>query len=110
MALIAPERKGLSRTWELASAAISSATASDTAECGLNTFNGTLYLTTSGAVLMTVQVQESIDNENWHTTTEEEITGNKAFRITHPFMYMRVNVSSYSSGQIDGIKLIGLVQ
>ena len=110
MALIRPTNIGLVRTWELADTDISSATASDTACEGLHSFNGVIFVITSGTVLMTVQVQESPDNVNWVVTDEQEITGNACYRIAHPFFYLRVVVSSYTSGTITSIPIAGQVQ
>lgn len=112
MALISPIATGLTRIWKLSSTAISSATPSDTAVGGLQVRIGTLYVITSGTVLMTITVEESPDggSSNWCPIYQEEITGNKAYRITHPFSYLRVNVPTYTSGQIDNIELIGIIQ
>ena len=109
MALIAPTRSGLSRIWELASTSISSATTSDTAEWGLGNFLGTIYVITSGTVAMTIEIQESPDQTNWVTVDTQTISGNTSYRISHPFWWLRAEVTSYTSGSIDSIKLLGLI-
>jgi glutamate 5-kinase len=110
MANIAPDVIGLTREWELISTAIGSATTSDVATGGIHTKIGTIYVITSGTVDMTIQIQESPDNTNWVTIIEDDIVGNESYRLTHPFYFMRINVSSYTGGQIDSIKIIGITQ
>ncbi len=110
MAQINPIATGLTRIWKLSSTAISSATPSDVAVGGLQVRVGTIYIITSGTVLMTIRVEESPDGSNWCPTHQEEITGNKSYKITHPFSHLRVDVPSYTSGQIDNIELIGIIQ
>jgi len=110
MALIRPTSMGLTRTWELASTAIAGDGVSDTAEWGLSSIIGSMYILTSSTPLMTVQVQESPDNATWVTVEEIILAKDEVFRISHPFWWMRVSVSAHSSGQIDNIKIVGIVQ
>jgi hypothetical protein len=98
------------RTWELASTAISSATDSDTAHGEISHFLGSMYIITSGAVLMTIQVHESVDNSNWAIVDEQIISGNYCYRVAHPFIYLKIVVSDYTSGQIDSIVLLGAIR
>jgi len=110
MALIKPESKGLARTWELVSTAISSATTSDTAEWGLGVLSASMYIITSNTPLMTVQIQESPDNSTWITCGEIRLIQDEIIRLSNPFWWLRVNVSAYSTGQIDQIKILGIIQ
>ena len=109
MGLITPTANGLTRTWELASTPITATGVSDVAEGGIGHFLGTIYIITSGAVSMTIDVEESPDNVNWVQVSSEPITQNEAYRIVQPFPYLRIN-ATIVAGQIDSIKMIGLIQ
>ena len=109
MAVINPSANGYSRSWELASTAIGSATFSDTAGGGIHNKLATAYIITSGVVSMTLKLWESPDNSNWVEIDEIAITANIAWRIQQPFRYLRIEVSSWASGQIDSIIVDGLV-
>ena len=103
-----PQINGLARRWELVDTAISSAIDSDIAVGGIHTFSGSVYVITSGTVLMTIKIQESPDKISWVNVFEEVITGNEIYRMANPFSYLKVTVSSYTSGQIDQIIVMGI--
>lgn len=108
MADVNPTLAGTARWWELATTSISSVTSSDVAVCGINNMVGSIYIVTSGTVLMTIQIRESTDKTNWIVVEEREITGDTAFRIAHPFPYLDLNVSARTGGTIDSIKIFGI--
>ena len=108
MADVNPTLAGTARWWELATTPISSATSSDVAVCGINNMVGSIYIVTSGTVLMTIQIRESTDKTNWIVVEEREITGDTAFRIAHPFPYLDLNVSARTGGTINSIKIFGI--
>lgn len=110
MALVEPNNMGVMRKWDLTDTAISSTTDSDTAHGEIAHFLGSMYIKTSGAVLMTIQIQESPDNINWFVVDEQEISENYCYRIVHPFIYLKLVVHDYTSGQIDDITLLGHVR
>ena len=111
MALVQPKAVGLTRVWELVSTAIASATYSNVATSdGVHSILGVIYVVTSNVPSMTIQIQESTDNSNWITVEERVITASHAYKIEHPWLWMRVNVSSWTSGQIDSVVVLGVIQ
>lgn len=108
MADINPQIHGTARKWSLVSTPLSSATSSNVAVGGINNVVGSIYIVTSGVVLMTIQIRESTDKVNWIVVEEREITGSTAFRIAHPFPYLDLNISSYTGGSIDSITIWGI--
>ena len=109
MADITPTSAGNARWWELATTPISSATSSDIAVGGINNVVGSIYVITSETVLMTIAIEESPDKVTWVTVEERQITGDTAFRIAHPFPFLRFRITSYTGGTINSIKMYGVV-